>query len=664
MSRERGGSQDGKSKTTVFTQTGSTVTQAVRTPILTIPSETEGSADFKQRLAALFAAQSTHIYIDTSFLMWMTKVGSRSRQELIGWIQRNCTGRVHVPIWAAHEYLKHHMAETIVKELTEKTKEVDGLVGHTYAYFRPFIDEPFGEGAEDPSTIPNRDPGGIEYARSLGHHKPKMEEIIPEACRTEVIAFINEVTPEQTSVYEHLDDITRSGAGRFIGSVPPGYKDRRKKGSGPQSNEPKDEAPIDSNRYGDLVFWKELLVHAKRVKATALVVVTNDRKTDWHMGRSDVIDIDPELLALKSAWKPVPRPHPMLVMEAKLVAGVDQVELLDSVYLAAFLRDVAENEVRAFADVAIIPDGPEPEQESPSRAKILKERIAKDTANLRAKAAEKGYLFSDSPKVLNTRSTLSRALYESRNIVDEGSKRLLEGWRTSVEAKRPLSETITSEMLDGFDHNNLASLARELHDRVLQATPGYEEAVADLVSILDRLPPNTAAALYLGLLSSMYLDRKSNASRLPPSSPVTQLLFERQSADYALNGVHAIAKRLSDNEVTPLYIPNSDVPPVGIALDTEPDTPTTDQLLSLRVGEVELLTTAQRDPSLRLSVLFGSDGPVGGAAIIQKACELFAMPIAQIKRKDLFDQSYALTKMVGFKRPIDISIPKERSDGE
>ena len=110
MSRERGGgggggggSQDGKSKTTVFTRTGSTVTQAVRTPILTVPSETEGSADFKQRLAALFAAQSTHIYIDTSFLMWMTKVGSRSRQELIGWIQQNCTGRVHVPIWGSKQ---------------------------------------------------------------------------------------------------------------------------------------------------------------------------------------------------------------------------------------------------------------------------------------------------------------------------------------------------------------------------------------------------------------------------------------------------------------------------------------------------------------------------------------------------------------------------------
>ena len=639
------------------------MTQAVRTPILTIPSETEGWADFKRRLAALFAAQSTHIYIDTSFLMWMTKIGSSSRRELIEWLHKNCAGRVHVPIWAAHEYLKHHVAETIVTELTEKTNEVAGLVGHTYAYFRPFIDEPSGERAEDPSTIRTAVRAALNTLDRLATISRKWNKSYKKHA-AEVIAFINEVTPEQTSVYEHLEDITRSGAGRFIGSVPPGYKDRRKKGSDPESKGPKDEAPTDSNRYGDLIFWKELLVHAKRANATALVVVTNDRKNDWHMGRSDVNDIDPALLELKSAWKPVPRPHPMLVMEAKLVAEVDQVELVDSAYLAAFLRDVAEDDVRAFADVAIIPDGPKPEKESQRRAKILKERKTEDTAKASAEAADKGYLFSDSPKVLNTHSKLTRALYESRNIIDERSERLLEGWRANVEAKRPLSEAITSEMLDGFDHKTLARLARELHDRVLQKMPGYEEAVADLVSILDCLPPNTAAALYLGLLSSMYLVRESNASRLPPSSPVADLLFERQSADYALNGVHAIAKRLSDNEVAPLYLPNSDVPPVTIALDTEPDTPTTDQLRSLRIGEVELLMAAQGDPAIRLSMLFGSNDPVDGASIIEKACELFAIPVAQIKRNDLFDQSYVLTKTVGFKRPIDISIPKERSDGE
>ena len=550
-----------------------------RTPILTIPSETEGAADFRSRLAALIAEQSTHIYIDASFLMWMTKIGSSSRRELIGWLQGNCSGRIHVPIWAAHEYLKHHVAGTIVTGLSEKTSELAGLVGRTYADFRPFIDEPLGEGKEDPSTLRTEVRAALNTLNRLAKTSRKWNKSYGKHA-SEVIAFVNDVTPEQTSVYEHLEEITRAGAGRFVGSVPPGYKDRWKKRGDRQFNGANDEAPVHSNRYGDVIFWKELLAHAERVKARALVVVTNDRKNDWHMGlgRSDVIDIDAALLELKSDWKPVPRPHPMLVMEAKLVAGVDQVELLDSAYLAALLRDIAEDDVRAFADVAIIPDGPEPEKEDDRRAKIRDERIADDTAKVSAEAAEAGYLFSDSPQVRNTRGALSRALYESRDAVDKRSEELLEKWRASVEAKRPLSETITSKLLDGFDHNKLARLARELHDRVLQEMPGYVEAVADLVSILDRLPLKTAAALYLGLLSSMYLVRKSNASRLPPSSPVAQLLFERQSADYALNGVRAVRKRLSDNEVAPLYLPNSDVPPVTITLDTEPDTPRTDQI--------------------------------------------------------------------------------------
>ena len=346
----------------MHSRAGPIVNQTARMPILTIPGVTEGSADFKQRLAILIDAPTTHIYIDTSFLMWMTKIGTSSRQELIGWLQQYCTGRVHVPIWAAHEYLKHHVAGTIVTDLTEKTNEVTDLVGRTYTYFRPFIDEPIGKGAEDPLTIRAETRAALNMLDRMVATSRQWKKSY-EKHASEVIAFINEVTPEQTSIYEHLEDITQAGAGRFVGSVPPGYQDRRKKGREPQSKEPKDVAPTDSNRYGDLVFWKELLFHAKQAKATALVVVTNDRKNDWHMGRSDSSDIDPTLRELKNAWKSVPRPHPMLAMEAKLVAGVDQVELLDSSYLGALLLEIAEDDVRAFADVAIVPDRPEPEKE-------------------------------------------------------------------------------------------------------------------------------------------------------------------------------------------------------------------------------------------------------------------------------------------------------------
>ena len=497
----------------------------MHTPIFSIPRGTEYSGDFIKRLETLIVAESTHIYIDTSFLMWMTKIGKGSRGELLDWLDSNCKGRVHVPIWAAHEYLKHHVARTIVTDLGSKSNELASLIRRTYEEFRPFIDEPLYEGGKDPSAVRAETRVALNSLNALPNIGRQWQQSY-DSHATEVITFINEVTLEKTSVYKNLKDIARAGQNRFVGSVPPGNKDRRKKGRNSQFEESHHESPTASNRYGDLLFWKEVLVHARHVKANALVVITNDRKNDWFMGGQQTANVDASLRALKQEWKPVPRPHPMLVLEAKLVAEVDTVELLDSVYLAALLREMAEDEVRAFADVAIVPDGPESRKKHYKRAMLLQERVAADAAKARSDTLSRGYLFSDPIQVLDTRASLTRALFESRSSVDEASELILNQWRTTVEDKRPLSDKVNEEILDGLDHRALVRLARELHDRVLSETPGYGEAVADLVSMIDRLPPKTAASLYLGLISSMYLIRESNDSRLPPCSPVAQMLFE------------------------------------------------------------------------------------------------------------------------------------------
>jgi hypothetical protein len=157
----------------------------------------------------------------------------------------------------------------------------------------------------------------------------------------------------------------------------------------------------------------------------------------------------------------------------------------------------------------------------------------------------------------------------------------------------------------------------------------------------------------------MYLVRLTNDSRLPPFSPIAQLLFDRQAAEYAPNGVAAVSRRLSDNDFAPLYIPSVDCPPVIVLLDTEPDTPALDQLRSMKVRQVELLTAAQADAKLRLCALFGDHDRVDGDTVVLKACELFTIPIRQVERGELFGNTYALTKTIGFKRPVDISISKE-----
>jgi PIN like domain len=630
--------------------------EAIRRPLLEIPRETESLTNFIVRLTALVTAGDTHIYVDTSLLMWLTKIGSGSRRELFDWLEKNCRGRVHVPIWAAHEYLKHHVAGTIVADLAARTNALADLVGETYSYFRPFIDEPLDDGAQDAATMRAATRSALHGLERLTKVSRRWQKSYPKHAG-EVIAFINSFSLENTSIYEDLKDIGQIGANRFAGSIPPGFKDAYKKGSRGQPIEQNDQAPANSNRYGDLIFWKELIAHAKTVDAKSVVLLTNDRKNDWHLGGSS--DIDPSVFAIKREMKPVPRPHPMLTMEAKLIAGVHQVELLDSAYLAVLLRACAEPEVRAFADVAIIPDDTEAESEKSRRARLTEERLAADKSKAKQAADTDGHLFLDSPEVVANRGGLGTALYFSREPITEKSMALIESWRASVEAKPPLSVALAEHKFEGFDHKELVRLAREIHDLVLSDAPGYGEALTDLVSLLDRVPPNTAASLYLGLLASMYLVRVDNTSRLPPRSPVAQLLFDQQSAQYATVAVQVIEKRLRDNDFRPLYVPNVERPVIAVVFDTEAETHTIDQLDSLRVGEVELLTIAQPDIALRLSILFDGSESVDGNAIVRKACELFGLPEKQIERLEAFGNNFVLTNTIGFKRPADISIPKE-----
>lgn len=636
------------------------VDKGSRTPILTIPEATENSADFKARLASLIRAGKTHIYVDTSFLMWLTKIGSRSRKELLDWLAANCDGRIHVPIWAAHEYLKHHVAGTIITELNEKTEEVAALAGRTYGYFRPFMDEAFGEGAEDPAAIRAATRSALSGLDRLTASSRQWQKTYQKHA-SEVIAFINAHSAEKTTLYGYLEDLPAMGSGRFVGSIPPGFQDRRKGGP---DKDGEGAAPAGSNRYGDLIFWRELLDHAKSASARAIIIFTNDRKNDWHLGRSAAIQIEPALLALKKTWKPVPRAHPMLVMEARLSAGVEQVELLDSPYLAALLRDLVQDDVRAFADVAIIPDGPAPETEAERRSNLIEARLDAVRAQPDSDAAEKGYLFADAREVVVTPATMGRALFESRQPVGGRTAALLDGWRADVEATRPLREILTKEAMDGLDHKELVRLARELHDRVLDEVAGYDEALIDLVLLLDVLPPKTAGCFYLGLFASMYLIRGTNASRIPPRSPCALQLFERQPREYAAIAIGALAKRLGDNDLRPLYIPAADEVPVEVVLDTETDSSKLDELRSLRIGEAELLTAAQADDGLRLAVLFGAEGPVDGDAIVRKVCELFAVPVDQVRRTESFMIRYALSNTIGFKRPVDVAIPKEKTLGQ
>ena len=84
-----------------------------------IPIKPESADDFIERVSGLLQDKRTHLYFDTSFLMWLTTIGPVSRQQFLAWAG-TLGDRTHVPLWSIHEYYRHHRHETLKTEGCKK----------------------------------------------------------------------------------------------------------------------------------------------------------------------------------------------------------------------------------------------------------------------------------------------------------------------------------------------------------------------------------------------------------------------------------------------------------------------------------------------------------------------------------------------------------------
>ena len=314
---------------------------------LYIPPRPRTWVEFSARIRSLIADDATHIYVDTSFLMWLTKVGTPSRTQLFAWFAEAAPDRLHVPIWAAHEYLKHYTNRTVLTDFTTVRDEALSVTRGTYDRLRPFIDEPVGPRANDPATLRTDIRKALHTLDDL-LQTAGLWTAQYQSHTTQVLDFINGHTPNFSSVYTDLGVVSTYAPSRLAGAVPPGFQDLWKNRD-PLSKSEDSTPPPGSNTYGDLILWKEILSHAESVGANGIILITNDFKNDWRMGcQPDENPKDEELQAIRKSWRPVPRPHPMLLFEARKDARVNCLELINSVYLGAYLKQVAETDVPAF----------------------------------------------------------------------------------------------------------------------------------------------------------------------------------------------------------------------------------------------------------------------------------------------------------------------------
>ncbi len=607
----------------------------------------------------LLGQQGTLIYFDTSFLMWMVRIGKTARAQLIDWLEEVAGDRLHVPVWSAHELYRHHADRTIPKELKDVLSKLEGSAKQAFNLVWPLLSEPMG-GAPSAQSQRSNARTALSEIQGFVEHAGKWSSTY-DVHAVEVMEFVNRHALEGSDVFSRLDRVETQATARFTGRVPPGFQDRnkteRRQGTGAKGEADTEDAGDDyfigSNKWGDLMFWQEILDHAAQQRAAAVVILTRDLKNDWQMAgtlpaRGDAVGDG------------VVPPHPMLTYEAACFAGICDLVLLDQHRVASML-DILGLGGADFISAA----QPPPQVQAKSQAEVRTEVAQKEMAaraEVRAVVAQRdGCLFCDRTGLEVSLGKLRRALVETTGDRCTNVPRvveLAEELETAVAAGQSLEAVFTEEAIADLDHIGLTALSRYLGLTAL-TRPALEPLVTEFAALLGRLPEKTASSLYLGFLLSMYLDADTNAFIFPPRSCAALELFRCQGLKFAALPIEVLQWKALKADRVPIYLPEATTPEIRVQFEVDAERAEANSLRALWIDDHQLLTESQGNAALQLTARFARV-PATPELLLDHVAEIYTLPRSQLRPVSNVTTGFAFDEFLGFKEPDAIfAIPAE-----
>jgi hypothetical protein len=621
--------------------------------LMQIPLEQNDYNTFYAEARAQFSIPSTHLYVDTSFLVWLVGLGKQARQEFNSWVNQFTPDRVHVPVWAAHEFLRHHVQQLIKKSLADTAKTLEDTAETTYSYIRPFLDEALSEDGRSAADVQAEARETLVRVKRLAGVLKNWDRSHYDAHIREVITFINTYSLS-SDIFDYMYEVDFLEKNRFSGRMPPGFQDRRKK----------DTDEVGGNSFGDLIFWKEILDHTKEVNAKCILILSNDRKNDWHIGGQKSKETPTTLKALsKGLWPSAPTIHPTLEYEAKKCSNVDKVILIDSKYLAALLDNIPgfqqlirtavpshlpspqefEKERRACLTAAAMRQGEAPLRSYTSTAPTDSAEVRRDVS------AE----LKDGPNVAATEIFLDQAVGESLVNTTSFGHHLIDLSLLDEYTDECLNTFITSQMFFQASTEDLVSFARKLYLKAFSNEGRAPEVTQDLINTLDSLSPKTACCLYFGLLLGCYLN-ESQLPQIPPNFFLLDPLLHLQNKPFAKQAINVLSDRLQTSERYPIYVPSVSRPPIHVKVNTRSVmSRTTAIIVSLEFDGIQVLTDAQAEERYQLRAMFPQRDDATISDIVKAGCRVFGVPFEQISCEIPMEFEVGYGNITGFARPQD-----------
>ena len=553
---------------------------------------------FHEKVGGFLADKDVPIYLDTSVLTWMLKVGSSARAELLRWCGV-LDGRVHVPVWAAHEL--HRILRA--KAPLEDTRAV--LTRHREGLQALLNDVSFQAGPDRCGGDADRFVGDVRT--DVADLWSKLQMMTKgdgwyRAAEDEVVGFVNDRILGG-NLFELLDLLLPTAEKRLAVRLPPGFNDLHK----------------EENKIGDLVFWKEVLRDAAQRGARRLVVLTNDNKSDWSFVPARLQDyagnergVDP-LDGVHARLA-----HPMLVHEARL-ADFRDIIVIDPPVLAVTLDRTIRHEVRAFV-AATHPS----RLQTGSDPGIAWRTIDPPPSKKQQKREAHASRTPPAPLPLPDRLVAAlRERTEPEGVV-AGLLAALEGGVS--ERSQALDAFISLDVLTGPELGVTALVGRRLYEAA-SGDERFAVVVREIVERLGSANSDSANALLAGLLAELYLDDELRLRVTPHPGPY-HVLFELSAQAVFAPATEALLRLIGSGASTLLALPGHgpDEVPVKVVAKRL-FSGEAKQLQQVQAGEVELLCEVESGDAHSLRRLMGRDAG-SLAEVLDVVARRFTIPVS------------------------------------
>jgi len=222
------------------------------------------------------------VVLDTNVLLDLYRLPASARDELLS-VLDVLSDRIWIPYQVALEFQRRRL--TVIASERKATEDALSETNDLFSEFEKRISslqmDKRGLGIESAPLIHDLKNANEKLTQAINEvHKSQLDIAISDPVRDRLDALLVDKIGNPPADQSELDEICKDGEERFNNKIPPGFEDASKDKNTNEATFYHDGICYQ-RKFGDLIFWRQLLNYAKSKGTRSVLLITSERKEDW-----------------------------------------------------------------------------------------------------------------------------------------------------------------------------------------------------------------------------------------------------------------------------------------------------------------------------------------------------------------------------------------------